>query len=104
MAETNTTTQPVVVLQVPTTVKSLVEALIFGAREPLADRQIQALYEDQGAEGTDQRKISFEEIARVVEELNTDYTASDRPYRIIQIAGGYQFATQPAYAEWLGKL
>jgi len=104
MAETNTITQPVIVLQVPTTVKSLVEALIFGAREPLTDRQIQALYEDQGAEGTDQRKISFEEISRVVEELNTEYTASDRPYRIIQIAGGYQYATQPAYAEWLGKL
>ncbi len=104
MADTNTTTQPVVVLQVPTTVKSLVEALIFGAREPLTVRQIQALYEEQGAEGSELRRISFEEIARVVEELNADYAATDRPYRIIQIAGGYQFATQPAYAEWLGKL
>ena len=104
MAETNTITQPVVALQVPTTVKSLVEALIFGAREPLTVRQIQALYEEQGTEGPEQRKISFEEISRVVEELNTEYTVSDRPYKIIQIAGGFQFATQPAYAEWLGKL
>ena len=104
MAETNTITQPVIMLQVPTTIKSLVEALIFGSREPLTVRQIQVMYEDQGVEGSEQRKISFEEIARVVEELNAEYTASDRPYRILQLAGGYQFATQPAYAEWLGKL
>ena len=103
MTEANPTTQPVL-LQVPTTVKCLVEALIFGAREPLSVRQIQVLYEDQGSEGTEPRKIAYEEIERVVEELNGEYTVSDRSYRIIQIAGGYQFATLPAYAEWLGKL
>jgi segregation and condensation protein B len=104
MAEINTITPQVSLLQVPTSVKSLVEALIFGAREPLTVRQIQGLYEDQGSAAAEPRKISYEEIGRVVEELNAEYTASDRPYRIIQIAGGYQFATQPAYAEWLGKL
>ncbi len=103
MADTNPTTQPIL-LQIPTTVKSLVEALIFGAREPFSVRQVQALYEDLPAEGIDQRKISYEEITRIVEELNAEYTAADRPFRIVQIAGGYQFATLPEYAEWLGKL
>ncbi len=103
MAETNTTNVPVV-LQVPTSVKALIEALIFGAREPLSVRQIQALYEDQGTSGVEPRKIDYEEINRSVEDLNAEYSSSDRPYRIIQIAGGYQFATLPLYAEWLGKL
>jgi segregation and condensation protein B len=103
MAETNTTNAPVA-LQVPTSVKALIEALMFGAREPLSVRQIQALYEDQGANGGEPRKIDYEEINRFIEELNTEYTSADRPYRIIQIAGGYQFATLPLYAEWLGKL
>jgi segregation and condensation protein B len=103
MAETNISTAPVV-LPVPTSVKALIEALIFGAREPLSVRQIQALYEDQGANGGEPRKIDYEEINRSVEELNAEYSASDRPYRIIQIAGGYQFATLPLYAEWFGKL
>ena len=103
MAEENTTTQPVTI-QIPSTVKSLIEALIFGAREPLSVRQIQALYEVQGPEGSEPRKIDYDSIARLVEELNGEYTAADRPYRIVQIAGGYQFATMPAYAEWLGKL
>ena len=103
MTEQNTSTQPVA-LQVPSTVKSLIEALIFGAREPLSVRQIQALYEVQGPEGSEPRKIDYDSIARLIEELNGEYAAGDRPYRIVQIAGGYQFATQPAYAEWLGKL
>ncbi|MBF8293595.1 MAG: Segregation and condensation protein [Bacteroidetes bacterium] len=103
MSDANTTTRPLLLL-VPTTVKCLVEALIFGAREPLSVRQIQALYEDQGSEGTEPRKIAYEEIERVVEELNGEYAVSVRSYRIIHIAGGYQFATLPAYAEWLGKL
>ncbi len=103
MAEQNTTTQPVI-LQVPSTVKSLIEALIFGAREPLSVRQIQTLYEVQGSESGEPRKIDYDSIGRIIEELNSEYTAADRAYRIVQIAGGYQFATQPAYAEWLGKL
>jgi segregation and condensation protein B len=103
MAETTPTNTPII-LQVPTSVKALIEALIFGAREPLSVRQIQALYEDQGTGGAEPRKIDYEEINRSVEELNAEYTSTDRPYRIIQIAGGYQFATLPQYAEWLGKL
>jgi segregation and condensation protein B len=103
MAEQNTTTQPAQ-LQVPSTVKSLIEALIFGAREPLSVRQIQALYEAQGSEIVEPRKIDYDSIARTIEELNGEYAAVDRPYRILQIAGGYQFATMPAYAEWLGRL
>jgi segregation and condensation protein B len=103
MTETNITNAPVV-LQVPTSVKALIEALIFGAREPLSVRQIQALYEDQGTSVAEPRKIDYEEINRSVEELNAEYSASDRPYRIVQIAGGFQFATLPLYAEWLGKL
>jgi segregation and condensation protein B len=103
MAEQNPTLQPTI-LTVPTTVKSLIEALVFGAREPLSVRQIQTLYEVQGTEGGEPRKIDYETIARFVEELNGEYSAADRPYRIVQIAGGYQFATLPMYAEWLGKL
>ena len=103
MADLNATITPMI-LQVPTSVKALIEALIFGAREPLSVRQIQVLYEDQGTSGGEPRKIDYEEINRSVEELNTEYSGSERPYHIIQIAGGYQFATLPLYAEWLGKL
>ena len=102
MAETGTTTETTV-LQVPTTLKSLIEGLVFAAQESLSIKQIQAMYEYQGLDG-ELRQIEPDEITRIVEELNSEYVAADKPYRIIQIAGGYQFATLPAYAEWLGKL
>lgn len=102
MAETITTTETAV-LQVPTTLKSLIEALFFAAREPLSVKQIQTIYEYRGLNG-ESRQLEPAEVIRIVDELNAEYAAADKPYRIIQIAGGYQFATLPGYAEWLGKL
>jgi len=101
---TQSTTEPNA-LQVPTTLKGLVEALIFAAREPLSIKQIQSLYEDQEYDGNGgQRRIEPAEISQIVEELNNEFESGEKAYRIIQIAGGYQFATVSMYAEWLGKL
>lgn len=90
-------------LRIPTTLKNLVEALIFAAREPLSIKQLQALYESQGNDG-EERHLDATEVGRLIEQLNADYASAEKPYRIIPIAGGFQFATQPVYAEWLGKL
>ncbi|MBI4429553.1 MAG: SMC-Scp complex subunit ScpB [Ignavibacteriales bacterium] len=101
MAET--TAQEVKVLQVPSTVKRLLEALIFAAKEPLSARQIKAIYEQQSGEG-ELRTIDTEEIRAIIAELNDECQRDDKPYRIVPIAGGFQFATLSQYAEWLGKL
>ncbi|MBI3005048.1 MAG: SMC-Scp complex subunit ScpB [Ignavibacteriales bacterium] len=101
MAET--TTQEIRVLQVPSTVKRLVEALIFAAKEPLTVKQIKAIYEQQGGENED-RTIDAEEIRAILADLNEEFQRDDKPYRIVAIAGGFQFATLSQYAEWLGKL
>ncbi|HOV98127.1 MAG TPA: SMC-Scp complex subunit ScpB [Bacteroidota bacterium] len=91
-------------LKVPTTLKALIEALIFAAKEPLSINQIRTIFQmDEGNRG-EQRQIDTETIRKIVEELNSEYEKSDRPYRIVSIAGGYQFATRSEYAEWLGRL
>jgi segregation and condensation protein B len=94
---------PAPVIRVPTTLRSLIEALIFAAQEPLTVKQIQSMYAVEGVNG-DARTIEQEEITRVIEALNNEYAVAEKPYRIVGIAGGYQFATLPVYAEWLGKL
>ena len=101
MAET--TTQGVKVLQIPSTIKGLIEALIFAAKEPLSAKQMKAIYEQQGGEG-EARTIDPEEIRGIIADLNDEFLRDDKPYRVVQIAGGYQFATLSQYAEWLGKL
>ncbi|MEX2116930.1 MAG: SMC-Scp complex subunit ScpB, partial [Bacteroidota bacterium] len=90
------------VLKVPAGLKSLIEGLIFAAEEPLTVRQIKAIYEQPG--GDQELHIDQQEIQTLIETLNEEYRAAKRPYRIISIAGGFQFATLKEYAEWLGRL
>ncbi|HEX9615563.1 MAG TPA: SMC-Scp complex subunit ScpB [Bacteroidota bacterium] len=90
------------ILRVPSSLKRLIEALIFAADEPLSVKQIKAIYEQQS--GEEGRNIEQEEIQQAIGALNEEYKAEDRPYRIIAVAGGFQFATLPEYAEWLGRL
>jgi segregation and condensation protein B len=91
-------------LKIPTTVKALVEALIFAAQEPLSVSQIRSIYQGENLRNDESKQIEPETIRQIVTDLNKEYAKQDRPYRIIQIAGGYQFATSSEYAEWLGRL
>ena len=91
-------------LKIPTTLKALIEALIFAAQEPLSLNQIRSIYQGDNVRGDESKHIEPETIRQIVTDLNKEYAKQDRPYRIIQIAGGYQFETSSEYAEWLGRL
>ncbi len=90
-------------LKIPTTMKALIEALIFAAREPLSIAQLRTIYNGEGRQNQSQQ-LDAETIRSIVNELNKEYEQADRPYRIITIAGGFQFATRSEYADWLGRL
>ena len=93
------------VLEVPGTMKALIETLIFAAEEPLSVKQLKAIYEYSAPPGSGvERKLDADTIRSIVQELNTEYRSADRPYRIVPIAGGFQFSTLKEYADWLGKL
>jgi len=91
-------------LKIPTTLKALVEALIFAAHEPLSINQIRAICQINDTRNNGSAQIETETIKQCITDLNLEYEKAGRPYRIVQIAGGYQFATLSDYAEWLGKL
>lgn len=85
--------------------KALIEALIFAAEEPLSVKQLKAIYEYSAPPGSgEERKIEADAIRAIVKQLNDEYRSAGRPYRILPIAGGFQFATHKEYADWLGKL
>ena len=88
---------------VPTTLKALVEALVFAAQEPLSLAQIKTIYQGENR-NSESRQIDTDALRQIITELNKEYGKADRPYRIVSIAGGYQFATVAEYAEWIGKL
>lgn len=48
--------------------------------------------------------IELTTIYKAVEQLNAQLEETARPYRIVEIAGGYQFATRSEYAEFVSRL
>jgi len=81
----------------------IIEALIFASDEPLTMRQISDILRS-GENGGVSLRMKEDEILSVIRELNARYVAERRAFRITQVAGGYQYATMPEYAEWLGRM
>ncbi|HLE34086.1 MAG TPA: SMC-Scp complex subunit ScpB [Bacteroidota bacterium] len=102
MEEQQTTTAPVL-LEIPSALKQLIEGLVFASDEPLSVGQIKAIYEEQTPDGQE-RHIEQAEIQQIIRELNAEYQSKGKAYRIVAIAGGFQFATMKEYAEWIGRL
>ena len=73
--------------------KSILEAILFAASEPISVKQFQ-----DALPGLDKRVIR-----RGLTELRDAYQEMDRSFHLIEIASGYQICTRPEYAEWIQK-
>ncbi len=49
-------------------------------------------------------KIGQKELRKIIASLNDEYEESGRSFRIIEIAGGFHFATVKEYGEFVGML
>ena len=74
--------------------KSIVEALLFAANEVLSLQRLRACL--GGASATD--------IREAIQQLNTEYSSSSRPFVIEEIAEGFRMYTRPEYQEYVGAL
>lgn len=73
--------------------QQLVEAFIFASESPLSLDRLSVL--------TEQPKTVLRPI---VEELQRQFSTSDRGFYLAEVAGGYQFRTVVELAPWLRKL
>lgn len=66
----------------------------------------EAVLEEEGEseEVVEKGKIGQKELREIIEMLNEEYEAIARPFRIVEIAGGFQFATIREYGEFVGLL
>lgn len=83
--------------------KEIIEALFFATDEPLTLKQVIDIFGD-AEEEDNSRRITPELILSIIEDLNREYSETGRAFRIVKIAGGYQFATQPQFGPWLGRM
>jgi segregation and condensation protein B len=84
-------------------VKQILEALIFASDEPLTAKDIIAIF-DMLEEGERPRRLSEEMILGHIETLNREFEETGRAFRIVKMAGGWQYATLQQFAPWLGKM
>jgi segregation and condensation protein B len=78
----------------------IVEGLIFAADEPITPVQIRELIEGDIPESG----VTPMAVKAIVDELNDEYSRGGKPYRILALAGGYQFATNREVSAYVSKL
>ena len=73
--------------------KSILEAILFAASEPIAMAQFQDALPGVGKRA----------IRKALTALHDDYQEINRSFHLAEIANGYQMCTRPEYSEWIQK-
>lgn len=79
----------------------IIEALIFSSDEPINSSDIVKAI--RGIDGED-IEVTAENIEECVVGLNQKYDDQNISFKIMQVAGGFVFATKPEYSKYLGFL
>lgn len=115
----------------PNSIKEAIEALVFASDEPLSAQELRSLILDEPirraaiidaaepeldllnpppepeAEPEKRSKkslLDLDVIRQSVELLNGEYDSTGRAFRIVEIAGGFQFATMPTLSIFVARL
>jgi segregation and condensation protein B len=74
-----------------------IESIIFCATDPVKPDEIRQCMSEMF-----EAEIPLDDILNAVDELLSKYEDEMYPFQILQIGGGYQFMTKPAYQSSLG--
>ena len=77
----------------PAEVKSILEAILFSANEPISLKQLSQVFEN----------VSIDAIRDRMTELGDEYQGTNRSFQLIEIANGFQICTHPEYYNWIEK-
>ncbi|ANT64256.1 SMC-Scp complex subunit ScpB [Prosthecochloris sp. CIB 2401] len=77
------------------TIEQKVEAVIFASEEAVTARLLLQVLDGGFDAG---------QLDAIVDKLNAGYEASGRSFRIVRIAEGYRFMTEPSFAPLLSKM
>ncbi len=77
----------------PDEIKSILEAILFAASEPISLEQFSQLFDD----------VSTRQIRQQLMLLRDEYQEMNRSFQLIEIANGFQICTHAAYHQWIEK-
>lgn len=87
--------------------KFILESLLFAAQKPMSPRELREVLAsavEHSEEAKPFKKTPEEEITALLEELERNHTQAARSYRLVCVAGSWQFVSLPEYAPWLRAL
>ncbi len=89
--------------------KFIIESLLFTAQQPvtpkdLRDYLVQAAEQAEEPGVKDFKKTPIDNVNTALEELARDHETAGRSYRLVCVAGAWQFASQPEFAPWIKAL
>src|SRR5580765_6946078 len=89
--------------------KSILESILFAAQKPLSPQELRDLLAHAAEESGEAivksfKKTKLEDVEAALEPLAREHAEAQRTYRLVCVAGSWQFVSQPEYAPWLKAL
>jgi segregation and condensation protein B len=89
--------------------KHILESILFSAQNPLSPKELRDVLAGAAENSEDAfikglKKTSFEAITAALEELAREHEQAARTYRLVCVAGSWQFVSQPEFAPWIKAL
>ena len=86
--------------------KDTLEAILFSSQKPLSAKELQDILRQAGEEtdGKEHAGAKTKGITAALEILAGEVESLGRSYRLVCVAGAWQFVTQPAHAPWVRAL
>ncbi|MCO5052038.1 MAG: SMC-Scp complex subunit ScpB [Verrucomicrobiae bacterium] len=89
--------------------KFIIEAILFSAQKPLTPAELREVLVKAAEEAADAtvkalKKTKEADLIAALEALAQEHETAARSYRLVCVAGAWQFVTQPEFAPWLKAL
>jgi len=88
-------------------IKFILESLLFSAQRPMGVKELREVMlnaandENADEEAKPFKKVNEEDLSAALEILAREHVAAARSYRLVCVAGLWQFVTQPEFHPWL---
>src|SRR6266702_574943 len=89
--------------------KFILEAVLFSAQKPLSPAELRAVLAEAAEHAEVEsakafKKVKLNDLNAALEQLVQEHEVARRSYRLVCVAGSWQFVSQPEYAPWLRAL
>lgn len=89
--------------------KQILEALLFSTQKPMSPAELRDVLARAAEQAGDAatgafKKVKLDDLNKALDTLADEHEAAHRSFRLVCVAGSWQFVTQAEYASWLKAL